>query len=84
MTMKTIDPIEATYRHYEYNYADGSLTPQYATVTIVGESLKSLYVKCHTFIRGHRPGDIIRVARKSITTDVAKKEPDYSQAWWNK
>lgn len=83
MTMKAIDPIEATYRHYEYNYADGTATPVFTTVQVVGESVKSLYIKASTFIRGHRPGEIIRVARKSIQFNRNHTVQDCTRKWWN-
>ena len=80
--MKAIAPVAATYRYYEYNYADGTATPMFTPVEVVGESVKSLYIKIGIFIRGYRPGDIMRVARKSV--DFGKAGHDYTNAWWNR
>lgn len=73
-------PYEAVYMYETPNY-DGTFTRWDTRVDVVGETTKSYFIRLRTELRGHIPGDVIRVMKKKVR--FYKAPHDTSQFWYN-
>ncbi len=73
-------PFEAMYLYETPNY-DGTFTCWNTRVDVLGETAKSYFIRLRTELRGHLPGDVIRVMKKKIRFYKAAR--DTSQFWYN-
>lgn len=73
-------PFEALYLYETPNY-DGTFTRWSTKVDVVGETAKSYFIRLRTELRGHLPGDVIRVMKKKVRFYKAAR--DTTQFWYN-
>lgn len=67
---------------------DGSFMEKHEIVRIVGYTKRCYIIQAYSHIRGHKPGENIRVSRLNVMLDCAERtnsrsQVDLSEEWWN-
>ena len=73
-------PCEATYLYETTNF-DGTFNHWSTKVSVLGETVKSYFIKLREPVRGHLVGDVICVMKKKVRFPKAPVDP--TQYWFN-
>ncbi len=77
-------PIDGTYQYKQPNF-DGTFRCQPVKVAVLGESDKQYLIRLILPMGNHRQNDTIKVRKHNVRLHAmtAKREYDYSSAYWN-